>query len=341
MNNIPSKTLNWLLEDNNPPIRNLTNTFLLEREISQKDLKQVNDYGPIKSILSLMKPEGHWSDTSKPYKKYTGDYWQLIFLCEVHTNPTSKTKKAIEHIFTYQLPNGGFTHELKFKKPLICLTANIIRSLIHFGYLNDNRVQTGLNLITNHVLENQSVVCFEQLASLLPDCQMTLTKVLAMYSYLKKKNLDQKKAVKIISEKIAENRIFYYVPKGSKEYHKEIRGKKTAEIRQIKSKMIKQPDKLQKTESKKSWMRFGFPHSYTSDVLETLYWLAMNGIKHRAEFEDAIDLVIKRMDSAGYWLNENKFRNPMLVEIEPKKTPSKWLTFRACFVLKKYRDFVF
>jgi len=199
----------------------------------------------------------------------------------------------------------------------------------------------GLNLITNHILEHQGAVCFEQLASLLPDCQMTLTKVLAMYSYINKTNIDQKKAIEIISDKITENKIFHYVPKGSKDYHKEIRGKKTAQIRQIKSKFAKQLDKLQKTEIKTSWMRFGFPHSYTSDALETLYWLTMNGIKYSDEFEEAVSLVLKRMDSAGYWLNENKFRNPMLVEIEPKKSPSKWLTFRACYVLKEYQGLEF
>ena len=92
---------------------------------------------------------------------------------------------------------------------------------------------------------------------------------------------------------------------------------------------------------KSSWKRFGFPHSYTSDTLETLYWLARINSNKRPEFEEAIDLVINRMDRSGYWINENKFRNPMLVEIEAKKAPSKWLTFRACFVLKKFRGLEF
>ncbi|MHA1969109.1 MAG: hypothetical protein ACW964_15085, partial [Candidatus Hodarchaeales archaeon] len=130
----------------------------------------------------------------------------------------------------------------------------------------------------------------------------------------------------------------YYIPQGAKEFRKAIKGKKTAEIRQIKSKMSKQPEMMKKTEIKSSWKRFGFPNSYTSDALETLYWMAMIGTTKSSELDAPIDLVIQRKNRSGYWTNEISFRSPLLVEIEPKKTSSKWLTFRAYFVLKTFRD---
>lgn len=341
---IPKETLHWLLEDNNPPVRNLTKEYLQNIKPTEIELAQVNDYPPIKTMLSLMRLDGTWSDPKNPYKKYTGNYWQYIFLCELNAVISSESiQRASEYIFSYQLPEGGFPHKIGFKKPLICLTANILRSFIYFGYERDERVQKGVDLITQHVIENQSVVCLDPIFILLPDCQMSLTKVLSMYAILDEKQhtLNIKTAIKIITENIAANKVFQYVPTGAKEYHKAIKGKKTAEIRQIKARMLKQTEKLKKTEIKSSWKRFGFPHSYTSDTLETLYWLARTNSFKRSEFEEAIDLVISRMDSSGYWINENKFRNPMLVEIEAKKTPSKWLTFRACFVLKKFRGIEF
>lgn len=341
---IPAKTLQWLLEDNNPPVRNLTKKYLQNKEPTEDELAQVNDYPPIKTILSFMKPDGTWSDPKNPYKKYTGNYWQYIFLCDLNANPSSESiQQASKHIFSYQLPNGGFPHKLGFKIPLICLTSNVLRSLIYFGYENDERVQKGLGLITQHITEYQGVVCIDPIYNLLPDCQMALTKVLSMYSYLdeKKHEPDIQKAVEIIEEKIAENQILRYIPLGVKEYRKAIKGKKTSKIRQIKAQMIKKPEKMKKIEDKSSWKKFGFPHSYTSDALDTLYWLARINALNRPEFEEAINYVIKRMDTSGYWLNESKFRNPMLVEIEPKKSPSKWLTFRACFVLKKFRELEF
>ncbi|UCE12786.1 MAG: hypothetical protein JSV04_11400 [Candidatus Heimdallarchaeota archaeon] len=334
---LPQTTLEWLLDDDNPPVRNLTKKHLLNQNPTDSEIQQINDYPPIKKILSLMNPNGSWSDPTKPYRKYVGSYWQFIFLCDLNANPmTDYISKAAEHIFSYQLPNGDFPHELRLKKGIICLTANLLRSLIHFGYEEDPRVQNGIKLVTRHIIDNQGVFCFDQLGSLLPDCQMALTKVLAMYVCMTRQNLQNQTAIEIIEKKIVENRVLYYVPKGSTEYQKAIKGKKVTEVRQIKAQMQKQSEKLKKTEIKSSWKRFGFPHSYTSDTLETMYWLAMNNSQYHEEFKEALELVIKRMDPSGYWINENKFRNPMLVEIEPKKTPSKWLTFRACYILRKY-----
>lgn len=342
--NIPQKTLLWLLEDNNPPVRNLTREFLQNKRPTEAELAQVNEYPPIKTILSFMKPDGSWSDPKNPYKKYTGNYWQLIFLCDLNADSSSELiHQACEHIFSYELENGGFSHRLGYKLPITCLTANILRSLIYFGYENDFRVQKGIQMITEHLIKNKGIICGAPIYNLLPDCQIALSKVLAMYSYLNEENysLDIKKAVKIVEDKIIENYVFRYVPEGAKEFRKAIKGKKTPEIRKIKARMLKQPDKMKKNVEKRSWKAFGFPHSYTSDILDTLFWLAKIKFKDRPEFKEAIDLVINRMNPSGYWINENKFRNPMLAEIEPKKAPSKWLTFRASFVLKKFRGLEF
>ena len=99
-------------------------------------------------------------------------------------------------------------------------------------------------------------------------------------------------------------------------------------------------DKLNK-KVKKSWLRFGFPQSYTSDILETLYYLAKLDLSVRREYSDALQIVISRMQEDKRWINDNNFKSPMLVTIEPKNAPSKWITFRACFVLKKYANLEF
>ncbi|UCG01645.1 MAG: hypothetical protein JSW11_18795 [Candidatus Heimdallarchaeota archaeon] len=340
---MPNKTLNWLLEDDNPPVRNMTKKFLLNQVVSTNEIKEVNDYLPIERLISLIKPDRTWSDSKNPYKKYTGNYWQFIFLCDMNANPDELIRQVGEQILSYQLPEGGFTHKIGSNFPLICLTANIIRSLIHFE-INDKKTQKGINFLTNLILEKQGAFCSpEPLYTLLPDCQMALTKVLAMYATLKEDILNTgiNQAVEIIVKKIIENRIFRYIPTGAKEYHKLIRGKKSEEIRKIRKQTLSRPEVLEKTEIKKSWLKFGFPQSYTSDALETLYWLAMSKIPIHKEFEEATQHIMKSMDASGYWVNQTAFRNPMLVDIEAKKAPSKWLTFRACFVLKNYHKLSF
>jgi hypothetical protein len=333
---IPNKTLTWLLEDNNYPIRNLTKEFLLNDPVSKEEDDQTNTYPPINKLISLIRPDGTWGNLKNPYKKYTGDYWQLIFLSDLNANPVEVIRKASLKILSYQLPGGGFTHKIGSKFSLICLTANITRSLIHFK-IEDERIQKGIDFITDHVINNHGVLCSpDPLYTLLPDCQMALTKVLAMYATLNSKQTSTKikKAIKIIENKIVENKIYKYLPTGSKEFHKKIRGKKSAEIRKIREKIANQPEMLEKTGVKKSWTKFGFPSSYTSDILETLYWMSRSEISYREEFDEAMTLLIESMNPSGYWVNQIAFRNPMLVAIEEKNAPSKWLTFRACYVLK-------
>lgn len=341
---IPSETLKWLLEDENPPVRNLTKQNLLGEELSEKEMEQVDEYKPIKTILSLMKKDGSWNDPKNPYKKYTGNYWQYIFLCDMNANTLNEQiKKASNNILNYQLPDGGFSHRLNFKKPILCLSANLLRSLVHFGYGNNEKVQIGIDMLVSHITEHRGVVCYDPIYILLNDCQMALTKNLSLFSTIdiENRNPDILKAIKIIEEKIAENQVFRYIPAGAKDFKKAIKGKKVSEIRKIKARMTNKPEKMMKTENKSSWKKFSFPLSYTSDILDTLYWLAKADVQDRQEFGEAIEVVINKMDNSGYWINESSYRNPFSVEIEKKNEKSKWLTYRACYILKKYRKIEF
>ncbi len=335
---LPSKTLDWLLEDNNPPVRNLTKVHFHNLSLTGDEIEEVNEYAPIKKIVSLINSDGSWGNPKNPYKKYTGDYWQLIFLCDLNANSNDLIQQACQKIISYQLPTGGFTHKIGSKFALICLTANILRSLIHFK-IEDERIAHGIDYVTDRIVEEEGAFCSpDPLYTLLPDCQMALIKVLAMYSTMESKTMStkRKQAVKIIENKLVENRIFRYIPIGAKEYHKLIRGKKTKVIRELRKEFLTESKNLEKQDIKKSWLKFGFPQSYTSDVLETLYWLSKSSSSYHNEFDEAIDCVINAMDAKGYWTNQLAFRNPMLVEIEAKNSPSKWLTFRAYFILQNY-----
>lgn len=92
---------------------------------------------------------------------------------------------------------------------------------------------------------------------------------------------------------------------------------------------------------KKSWLRFSFPQSYTSDILETLYYVAKLNLPFRNEYSDALEIVISKMQENGKWLNENNFKSLMLITVEEKNAPSKWITYRACYVLQKFANLEF
>ena len=82
-------------------------------------------------------------------------------------------------------------------------------------------------------------------------------------------------------------------------------------------------------------MKFGFPHSYTSDILDAMRALALCGVKYSPEMNDAL-VIIKKRCINGKWLNEKQYKSPMYTTIEPYKKESKWITLYALIVLKHF-----
>ena len=82
------------------------------------------------------------------------------------------------------------------------------------------------------------------------------------------------------------------------------------------------------------WFKFGFPLSYTSDVLETLLVLCEAGCARDPRLMPAIDLVRSKRDATGRWALKHSLNGKMWADIETKGQPSKWVTLRALRVLK-------
>ena len=82
------------------------------------------------------------------------------------------------------------------------------------------------------------------------------------------------------------------------------------------------------------WFKFGFPLSYTSDVLEASLALCEAGCGRDARLTNAIELVISKRDADGRWAMKHSLNGKMWVDVEKKGQPSKWVTLRAMRVLK-------
>jgi hypothetical protein len=87
--------------------------------------------------------------------------------------------------------------------------------------------------------------------------------------------------------------------------------------------------------SKPSWLKFGFPRMWNTDVLEILGIMTALGYKDR-RMQEAVDLVVSKQDAQGRWKLEDTFNGRFLVNIEKKDKPSKWVTLSAMRVLKRY-----
>lgn len=89
--------------------------------------------------------------------------------------------------------------------------------------------------------------------------------------------------------------------------------------------------------SKPGWEKLGFPLMYQTDVLEIMEILVNLGVRDQ-RMEAAKDLLVQKRRTDGKWYLENTFNGKMLVDIEKKGEPSKWLTLKATCVLSKWYD---
>src|SRR5512135_2907302 len=83
---VPSETLEWLLEPDNPAVAVLTRRTLLA-EADSAETKALwarrNEYPPVAAILGAMGEDGSWDVPSRDYQKYRGSLWQIHFLGEM------------------------------------------------------------------------------------------------------------------------------------------------------------------------------------------------------------------------------------------------------------------
>lgn len=49
----------------------------------------------------------------------------------------------------------------------------------------------------------------------------------------------------------------------------------------------------------------------------------------------AIDLVLSKQDERGRWTNEYPYRGKLWADVDAPGTPSRWVTLRACTVLRQ------
>lgn len=84
--------------------------------------------------------------------------------------------------------------------------------------------------------------------------------------------------------------------------------------------------------SRPGWLKLGFPLMYQTDILELLNIFTDLGIRDD-RLRDAVDIVKAKEMKDGKWKLESSFNGKMLLDIEKKGEPSKWITLKALNVL--------
>ncbi len=319
----------WLLEPENPSVRYATLKDLLDKPGVDADveaaLADIMKVGPVPKVLAKQAAGGYWGVPGDFYirSKYKGTVWSLILLAELDADGADdRVRKAGEFILqnSQDRMSGGFSYVGTpesggdHARILPCLTGNMVWCLIEFGFLDDPRVQKGIDWICHYQrfddgdAEPATGWPYDKFSQCWGrhTCHMGVVKALKALAAIPpaKRNKEVREMIVRGAEYLLHHHIF----------------KRSHDLQQV---------------SKPAWVQLGFPLMWNTDVLEILDILTRLGYKDE-RMQEAIDTVLNKQNAEGKWKLEATFANRMQVNLERKGQPSKWVTLHACRVLKRF-----
>jgi hypothetical protein len=351
MFNVSKATIDWLTASTGPhvvqPVVYLTLSNLLEKSHRSKKVREahtkINEYGPIKKILA--KAPYFWKPGEFLFRKYEGGFWQLSFLADLYADGKHpEIKRGIEFILERADDDGFYS--------VHCLSANLYRAMMQFGFSDDERVLRGVEYQCKRIVDHNGADCFVMDYSLLPTCHMTVPKILLALSYVpaEKKTPTMKRAERIMLKELRDTKIYIYVPANSEDFKQKVEAFSDSvpvnrrrsirdEILDMKEQYRKSPG-LGRRREKTEWFRFGYPNSYNSDLLDVMRSLVAVGCRRHKEFKKAYDSIVEKVntDETGrqYWVMESSLNESVIAQVEERGKPSKWLTYHALNVIKHF-----
>jgi hypothetical protein len=315
--------LDWLLEKENPSVRYFTLKHLLDHSEDDRDVqtarRAIMHSEPVKKILAAQDDEGFWAKPGHGYSpKYESTDWQILFLAELGADKSNhQVKRGCEYLLAHAqaAQHGGFSAMANAVPvgAIHCLNGNLIWSLLALGYTNDDRVQRAVEWLAGAITGEDFKWWYAHTVSGPNfECGVNAKKPCAWG------------AVKSL-------RALAALPQGMRSPRVEAATRMAAEF--LLSRDLAKADYPYNNRISSEWFKFGFPLSYTSDVLETMLALSEAGYATDPRLKNAIDLILSKREPDGRWrqrhtLNAKIWTNP------DRGKASKWVTLRARRVLK-------
>ena len=321
----------WLLENDTPAVKHRALRDLLDLPEDDAKVKRARAAAmrshPIAAILDAQQPEGWWEKPGSGYgPKYSSTVWQVMFLDQLGADPRDRrVRKGCEYVLAHsQTKVGGFgasgsLHEDRPPPPsyaIHCLNGNLLRALIGFGWLDDERVKASIDWqsrsITGDGFEfyasGTSGPGFSCGANGKRPCAWGAVKALGALA-----RIPARRRTADVREALAQGAEFLLS-----------RDPAVADY----------PIPPYSNKPNSSWFKFGFPSAYVTDVLQNLEVLCELGYAKDPRLGPAIELMLSKQDANGRWKNEYAYNRKTSVDFEKQGAPSKWVTLRACRVLK-------
>ena len=311
--------VDWLLEDEQPSIKYLALTQLMDRNENDSEViaakESTLNRGWVSEILNRREEGGYWVGTKSLYiPKYLSANWMLLILSDlgVTKNTDPRIAESCElWIKKFSKPDGGFAMEGS-KQSHLCTAGNTARALIKFGYENHPTVESCFQWFVKSQAKLGGWSCFGSGRNL--DSWEPLS---AFAVYPREKWSEQMK------EAVEKGTDFFL----QRELHKQ-------------------------GEHYEPWYRFHYPVHYYYDLLVGLDFMTALGYGKDKRLEHAFGVLKKKRDprtgrwymdavhpdvegSILDWYNNHPKHAPTPFSLEKAGEPSKMITLRAMLVLKR------
>jgi hypothetical protein len=281
---------------------------------------------PIAAILAAQRPDGYWEKPGPGYAtKYRGTVWQVIFLDQLGADGDDpRVRAACAYVLTHsQADTGGFAASGTSTSPpppsavIHCLNGNLLRALLGFGWLDDRRVQRAIDWQAR-AITGEGVERYSQSGTSGPGFRCAANEKLpcawgAVKALLGLARVPAGRRAPCVQRAIDQGVAFLLS-----------RDPATADY----------PAGWGNAGPSASWFKLGFPSGYVADVLQNLEVLCELGHAGDPRLRPAIEWMLGQQDRQGRWKNRYAYHGKTWVDIEQQGQPSKWVTLRACRVLK-------
>jgi len=320
----------WLLDEATPAVRHLALRQLCDRPPDDADARAAQATAmathPIAAILATQDPAGWWGRPGSGYlPKYASTVWTVVFLDQLGADgDDSRIRTACAYVLDHtQTTSGGFGAVASGERrpapstAVHCLNGNLLRALIGFGWLDDERVGQSIHWQAAAITGDGEIRFYK---SSMPGpgfrCGANDSLPCAWGAT---------KAVLALAR----------IPPGRRAPH--VQRAIDAGVAFLLSRDPAAADYQMGYGNSKpngSWFKVGFPSGYVTDVLQVLEALCEAGAAGDPRLGPAIDWLLAQQDDHGRWANRYAYVGKMVVDIDAQGEPSKWVTLRACRVLK-------
>lgn len=330
-----SDPLPWLLDESTPAVRHLALRRLLDLPASDAAVGAAQAAAmtsdPICATLAAQDPAGFWVKPGPGYApKYRGTVWSLIFLDQLGADPNDpRIRAACEYVLSHsRAVSGGFSAsgQLRETAPppsgvIHCLNGNLLRALIGFGWCDDPRVQAAIAWEMGAILGTREIAFFKS-GTTGPGFRCAANEGLPCA-------WGAAKALLALVRIPAERR--------SADVQAAI-DRAVDFLLSVDPATAAYPAGWGNEKPSGSWFRLGFPSGYVGDVLQVVEAVCAAGHGGDPRLANAIEWMLSKQDAQGRWRNEYAYNGKTWIDFESQGAPSKWVTLRACGVLKAIHD---